>query len=130
MSTEEKVRRPDIFSKNAEVPRYIPVSSFLDTAQQILEAAENVMLAGEAPSETSILLGTKGGIHIVMDSDWPLESLQREHGAETAYRVSGNANRVQVDGRDGLRRCHLETITPALAARVLLNSAPAYCFVN
>lgn len=127
---EKRLAFQNLPRKSFGLLRYSCVSRFLETAQQILEAAENVMLSGEAPSEVAILLGAKSGIHIVMNSDWPLDSLQREHGAESAYRVSGSADRVQVDGRDGFRKCHLETIAPAQAARALLNSAPAYCFLN
>jgi len=102
------------------------VSRFVDTAVEILEAAENVLKAGETPSEVSILIGPEGAIRIVSDSDWPLESLRREHGARMAYRVSPNADRVSVDGRDGARTCHLETSAPARAARFLLNAAPCW----
>lgn len=116
--------------KSLRIPRYIRVSRFLDTAQEILEAAENVMRSGEAPSEVAILLSTKGGVHMVMNSDWPLESLQREHGAERAYRVSGGTDRVQVDGRDGLRTCHFESVAPAQAARLLSNAVPSYCWMS
>lgn len=100
------------------------MSGFLDTARQILETAENAMLAGQSSSDLAILVGVKGGIRIIADSDWPLESLQREHGATMAYRVSTSSNRVSVDGREGPRSCHFETAAPAAAARLLLNAVP------
>jgi hypothetical protein len=100
------------------------VNGFIDNAVQILEAAENVMMAGETPSEFSILLGVNGGIRMVADSDWPLDSLQREYGARMAYRVTPRADRVSVDGVDQTRTCHFETASSAQTARLLLNSFP------
>jgi len=102
------------------------VSRFVDTAVEILEAAENVLRAGQTPSEVTILIGSEGGIHMVADSDWPLESLQREHGARMAYRVSPATGRVAVDGRDGSRTCHFESEAPSRAARLLLNANPCW----
>src|SRR5436305_15267411 len=103
-----------------------PVSRFVDTAVEILEAAENVMKAGQTPSEVSILIGAEGAIRIVADSDWPLDSLQREHGARTAYRVRPASDGVAVDGRDGTRTCHFEATVPARTARFLLNATPCW----
>ena len=100
------------------------MNGFIDNAVQILEAAENVMTAGETPSEFSILLGVDGGIRMVAGCDWPLESLQREYGARMAYRVTPHADRVSVDGMDHSRTCHFETAAPAQTARLLLNSFP------
>ena len=102
------------------------VSRFVDTAVEILEAAENVARTGEAPSPLTFLIGVEGGIRIVADSDWPLDSLQREHGARMAYRLSPADGRITVDGREGARTCHLEADQPARTARFLLNSAPAW----
>ena len=102
------------------------MSRFIDNAVHILEAAENVMLTGQTPSPVSILLGHEGGIHIIADSDWPLDSLQREYGAQAAYRVSPLSGRVSVDGREGSRTCHLESAATAEIARQLLNAAPAW----
>lgn len=97
---------------------------FFENAREILETAETALASGHTPSNLSILLGTKGGIRIIAESDWPLETLQREHGAELAYRVTGEPDRVSVDGRDGVRTCHFETTSPAQVARMLLNAAP------
>ena len=102
------------------------MTPFIENAKQILEAAENAMISGHGCSPVAILLGTKGGIRIIADSDWPLESLQREYGAQMAYLVSGDLDRVAVEGRNGLRTCHLETAAPARVAHFLLNAAPAY----
>jgi len=102
------------------------VSRFVDTAVEILETAESVLRAGQTPSEVSILVSAEGAIHIVADSDWPLDSLQREHGARSAYRVSPASGRVAVDGREGSRTCHFEVSTPARTARFLLNATTSW----
>ncbi len=84
----------------------------------ILEAAES---AG-ACSNMTILLGTEGGIHMIADSDWPLDSITLHHGARTAYRVSERGGSVRVEGREGRRTCLMESAKPAQIARLLLGN--------
>jgi hypothetical protein len=102
------------------------VSRFLDNAAQILEAAESAVQAGHTPTDMTILITAQGGIHMVADSDWPLDSLQLHHGAKMAYRVSQSASVVRVEGRADSRTCLFETAKPERAARLLLNSSPSY----
>ena len=102
------------------------MSRFLDNAAQILEAAESAAQSGHAPSDMTILITAEGGIHMVADSDWPLDSLQSHHGAKMAYRVSQSASVVRVEGRADSRTCLFETAKPERAARLLLNSSPSY----
>src|SRR5579871_694177 len=102
------------------------VSRFVDNAVQILDAAENSLRAGNTPSEMTILISAEGGIRMVADSDWPLDSLQAHHGARMAYRVSQRASAVRVEGRAGSRTCLFETEKPERAARLLLNPSPNY----
>jgi hypothetical protein len=91
------------------------VSRFVDHAQNILEAAES---AGSC-SEVTILLGPDG-IRMIADSDWPLDSLLLHHGAQSAYRVSERRGSVTVEGREGSKRCLLESVPPAQVARLML----------
>jgi hypothetical protein len=100
------------------------VSRFVDNAVQIFDAAENAVRSGHTPSEMTILIGAEGGIRMLVDSDWPLDSLQAQHGAGMAYRVSQNASAVRVEGRAGSRTCLFETPRPERAARHLLNRSP------
>jgi hypothetical protein len=93
------------------------VSRFLDDAMNLMEAAE---LAGST-SDLTILISQQGGIHMIADSDWPLDSLQFHHGARTAYRVSEQYSKVRVEGREAGRTCVLETESCARAARILLS---------
>ncbi len=102
------------------------VSRFLDNAAQILDAAESALQSGHTPSDMTILITAEGGIRMLADSDWPLDSLQSHHGAKMAYRVSQNASVVRVEGRADSRTCLFETVKPEQAARLLLNSSRSY----
>jgi hypothetical protein len=106
------------------------VSRFVDNAAQILDAAESAVRSGHTPSDMTILITHEGGIRMVADSDWPLDSLQAEYGAKMAYRVSQNAAVVRVEGRAGSRTCLFETTKPERAARLLLGHASNYGALN
>ena len=96
------------------------VSRFLEHADNIMDAAQSAVLSGGTPSHLTILLGCEGGIRMIADSDWPLDSLQAQHGASMVYRVSQESDCVRVEGREGLRTCCLETPNPARAAKLIL----------
>ena len=97
------------------------VSAFVENAANLLDAAECAVRCGDTPSHLTILLGCEGGIRMIADSDWPLESLQAHHGASMAYRVVRGPQNVRVEGRDGRRTCVFESPKPAQAARLLLS---------
>jgi hypothetical protein len=84
----------------------------------ILNAAES---AG-ACSHMTILIQPEGAIHMIADSDWPLDSLALQHGSKTAYRVTEQYGSVRVEGREGLRTCVMESAKPAQIARLLLGN--------
>ncbi len=63
----------------------------------------------------TVLIGHDGCLVMCADSEWPLDSLARERGARTAYRVTSTARRVRVEGREGLHTCVLESVRPAWA---------------
>jgi hypothetical protein len=103
------------------------VSQFLENAREIFEAAENSAASGCTPSDYTILLGSpQGGIRMIANSDWSLGALQREHGADSAYRISHLDGRIIVDGSNGPRTCHMETTPVPKLALFLLNSVPAW----
>ena len=102
------------------------MSRFVDNAMQILDAAESAVQSGHTPTDMTILITAEGGIHMVADSDWPLDTLQLHHGAKMAYRVSQSASVVRVEGRADSRTCLFETVKPERAARLLLNNSPSY----
>jgi hypothetical protein len=102
------------------------VSQFVENAARIFEAAENAALSGQSLSDMTILISQSGGIRMVADSDWPLDSLQAWHGAQMAYRVSQQEGMVRVHGRAGAQTCSFETARPERAVRLLLGSQPQY----
>jgi len=81
------------------------VSRFLEHASEIFDAAT----AAEEPAALTILIHPSGQIRIVDGAERPLDSLQLEHGARTAYRVTRDSGRVRVEGRGVARRCLLES---------------------
>jgi hypothetical protein len=104
------------------------VSLFWDNANKLMESAMAAVQNGFASTEPmTVLIGQEGGIHIVSQSDWPLDRLAEERGARMAYRVSHNNGRVAVDGIQGATVCHLETESEgARAARTILRDRPSY----
>ena len=103
------------------------MSRFLATANELLDAAASANRVGETTSETvTVLVGRTGEISLVMNSDWPLASLERDRGAAEAYRISTRGDRLIVEGRAGDRACLLATGKPNGAARFLLPDTRRY----
>ena len=98
------------------------MNRFAEHATSILDAAESAVAHGETCSHMTIMIGQEGGIHMLADSDWPLDSLAWHHGARTIYRVSERSGAVRVEGREGSRTCLLETANHAQVARFLLSA--------
>ena len=96
------------------------VGAFLEDAGAILEAAQCAAAATSNPANFTILTGPESGIHMLVDSDWPLDSLQAHYGSSTIYRVNHAHGRVVVEGRRGVCRCRLESEHPQAVARRLL----------
>lgn len=96
------------------------MSRFLQNASNLLDAAESAVRHGNTPSHLTILVGCEGGIRMIADSDWPLDSLQIHHGASMAYRVTQQHEKVRVEGREGLRTCLVETPNHARAVKMIL----------
>lgn len=96
------------------------VGAFLENAAKLLDAAQCAVQSGNTPSHLTILLGCEGGIRMIADSDWPLDSLQAHHGSSMAYRVTEANEKIRVEGREGQRTCMVETRSPLRAARLIL----------
>lgn len=99
---------------------------FLDNAARILEGGQSAVQAGCNQSAWTVLIARGGGVRMVADSDWPLETLARESGAEMAYRVSVTSTHVSVDGLSAGRRCALQSEPPAALFRRLLPDRRQY----
>jgi len=102
------------------------VSRFLENAENIWEAAESALGRGHNPSDLTIVIGGDGAIRMLADCDWPLDSLQRHHGAQMVYRVREERGKLRLEGKAGRLACAFETTTPRSAARLLLADAPRY----
>lgn len=100
------------------------MSRFLENAAEIFDAAERSFEVGHNLSDTTILISPEGGISLVADCDWPLESLQAHRGARMVYRVSQQGETVRLEGREGFRTCLFETEKPERAARRLPADPP------
>jgi len=96
------------------------VIRFTEQAYEILEAAESAARRGVACSEWTLLITQDGTIRMIADSDWPLDSLAGEYGAQAAYRVTEDHSGLRVEARSGSRRCIIQSMTPRRAARLLL----------
>jgi hypothetical protein len=99
------------------------VSRFLATAADLLDAAVAARQNNAVAAGVTVLVDHGGGLTLVTDSDWPLESLARERGAREAYRVHERANRLFVEGRAGANACLLSAASPDEAARALRHFA-------
>lgn len=68
----------------------------------------------------TILIGHDGALHMIADSDWPLDSLTWHHGAKTAYRITDHFGSIKLEGREGQRTCVMESVKQSQMARFLL----------
>lgn len=102
------------------------VGSFSDNAANIFQAAESAMQAGQQPTEMTIVIGQEGGIHLIAESDWPLERLLHHHGAQMAYRVRQLDKLIRLEGRAGPRTCVFEAPKLGAAVRALLADHAQY----
>lgn len=50
---------------------------------------------------------------MLSDSDWDIERLREHHSAATAYRVTRQAGRVQIEARAAGQSCTLRQESPA-----------------
>lgn len=90
-----------------------------EKANQLMQAAANGAAAGGSQSAMTILIGPRGQIHMIADSQWSLDRLQEDRGAHTAYRVSRQQDRVRVEARNQLESCVLESESPNTSAQRL-----------
>lgn len=96
--------------------------TFLRDAASILSTAE----APDGQTDYTLLIGQDGGLQMVADSDWPLDTLAAHHGAERAYRVRRGGGQVRVEGQSGTWNCTLASKPPAAVARGLLGAPGLY----
>lgn len=85
-------------------------ATFQRLTQQLLAIAE----AGTEPCDLTILLDADGGLFVSAASDWPLDRLAAERGAEAGWRIRRQGDSVAIEGQAGLRRCRLESARAGL----------------
>jgi hypothetical protein len=102
------------------------VTDFLANAERILATAASANGAELESGDLAILIGQDGAIHMLMGSDWPVDSLQAHHGASAAYRVSRSGARVRVEGKSRTGSCLLQSELPSAVAKRLLADRPLY----
>lgn len=95
------------------------MSQFLTTAANLLDAAVAAHSVQAPAAGVTVLVDHGGGLTLLTQADWPLESLARERGAREAYRVHEGADRLFVEGRAGAKACLLSAAKPDEAARTL-----------
>lgn len=96
------------------------MNRFWENAASIAKTAEQSWQCDATDSPLTILIGPSGEIHMIADSDWPLDSLQIEHGAQMAYRITRQETKVRIEGRAGSQTCLFEAGKPDGVARLLL----------
>jgi hypothetical protein len=102
------------------------VTDLLRNAERIFETAASAEGAKLESGSIAILIGQDGAIHMLMDTDWPLDSLQSHHGASAAYKVSRTGSQVRVEGKSHTSSCVLESEPAAAVARRMLTDRPRY----
>ena len=102
-----------------------PHDQFLEDAASILATAVEAARGGEETGYT-LLIGHDGGLQMVAGSDWPLDTLAADRGAQRAYRVSRAGSQVCVEGRAGARKCSVSSEPPAAVARGMLGAPGLY----
>jgi hypothetical protein len=102
------------------------VTDFLTNAERILETAASADGAELESGALAILIGQDGGIHMLMGTDWPLDSLQAHHGASAAYRVSRTGGQTRVEGKSRTGSCLLQSEPASSVAKRLLADRPRY----
>ena len=102
------------------------MTDLLRNAERIFETAASAEGAELESGTLAILIGQDGGIHMLMNTDWPLESLQSHHGASAAYRISRTGSQVRVEGKSRTSSCVLESEPAGAVARRMLMDRPRY----
>jgi hypothetical protein len=95
-------------------------SRFAQRAAELLETAASAAARGEAFSEMTVLVDQRGGLRLIANSDWPLDSLAMHHGARSAYRVARDSTGIRVVAQESGRTCVMESRDPGRVARLLL----------
>jgi hypothetical protein len=95
--------------------------ALLDNARRVFEVAEAAADAGS--QDFALLIQPNGGLHLVMESEFSIESAAQDVGAVCAFRVTRSAAGVRVEAQGFGSRCVLENRAPLAE---LLRDRPLY----
>ena len=98
------------------------MDTFFENANRIFDVARAD--SGAETSDFALLVRPDGSLHVIMESEWNLDSVALDAGAHSAYRVSRSRDGVRVSGRSGASRCELTC--PGLSRSQLLRDQPLY----
>lgn len=98
------------------------VNGLLENAQRLMETATSSVEAGLGDCDWTVFIGPQGGLQMIAGREERLESLTWSRGAQAAWQISRQGERVRVEGRHGDQRCLLEsTARDGAVHRVLSN---------
>jgi len=83
---------------------------FRRLTEQLVEIAQ----AGAESCDLTILVDAAGGIFISSVSDWPLDRLTAERGAEAGWRIRRRRTGVWIEACTGARRCRFADSSPCV----------------
>ena len=101
------------------------VDTFFENAQRIFDVARTD--SGAEASDFALLVRPDGSLHMIMESEWNLDAVALDTGAQSAYRVSRSRDGVRVSGRSGASQCELSC--PGFSRSRLLRDQPLYLIV-
>lgn len=99
-------------------------------AAGIFETADAVFQSGERPTPVTVLVGNNGGVRLVCNSDWPLDRLREEHGADVAYRIEPADQVLRLECRCGGRTITYESERDAERIKRVLRNRAEYALVD
>jgi hypothetical protein len=100
----------------------IGVDTFLRNAQEIFEVAR----AGGERADWALLIRPDGGLHLLMETPFSLDSAAAYAGARVAYRVTRSERGVRVTGQNGAQTCVLQEGSTAGFRRNALRDQALY----
>jgi hypothetical protein len=104
------------------------VDHFLRNAQELFDVA-SADRSGD-PTDIALLLRPDGGMHVIMDTPFALDSVAASRGARVAYRVTRTEASVTVVGQKDGRSCILQGASAGSFQRTALRDQPLYSITS
>lgn len=104
------------------------MNTFLDNAQQLFDVARADDRAEDL--DFALLIRADGGVHMIMESQTPLDTGTAYAEAHTAYRVTRSRSGVRVEGKSAAQKCLLEDRGRLPAHRMFLRDQVLYSMTS